>query len=179
MPRCSRKPSRILLVVVLGLAPLAGLLVPPPAAAASLVDKLQEFPLDQVRIMDGYQTGLFAKEITYLNATIDADRLLVGFKAVSTGLTPANLYGGWENSLIRGHTMGHWLSAMARAYQQTKGHDDTLNAQLKTKLDRVISPLKTYQRPTASCSRPRWSSSALPRVRTSTRGCRGTRCTRS
>ena len=145
MPRCSRKPSRILLVVVLGLAPLAGLLAPPTAAAASLVDKLQEFPLDQVRITDAYQTGLFAKEITYLNATIDADRLLVGFKAVSTGMTPANLYGGWENSLIRGHTMGHWLSAMARAYQQTKGHDDTLNAQLKTKLDRVISLLKTYQ----------------------------------
>ena len=73
------------------------------------------------------------------------NRLLVGFKAVSTGMTPANLYGGWEGPAIRGHTMGHWLSAMARLYQQTKGRDDTLNAQLKTKLDRVISLLKTYQ----------------------------------
>jgi DUF1680 family protein len=147
MPRCSRKPSRIpfVLAFAVGVVPLAGLLAPPQAAAASPVEKLQEFPLDQVQITDAYQMGLFAKEIAYLNSTIDADRLLIGFKAVSTGMTPANLYGGWENSLIRGHTMGHWLSAMARAYQQTKGHDETVNAQLKTKLDHVISLLKTYQ----------------------------------
>jgi DUF1680 family protein len=125
---------------------LALTLVSPSAAlAAGSVEKLQEFPLDQVQITDKYQTGLFAKEITYLNTTIDADRLLSGFKAMSTGTTPSNLYGGWENSLIRGHTMGHWLSAMARAYQQTKGNDDTLNGQLKTKLDHVITLLKSYQ----------------------------------
>jgi len=41
--------------------------------------------------------------------------------------------------------MGHWLSAMARAYQQTKGNDETLNGQIKTKLDRIVSLLKSYQ----------------------------------
>jgi MYXO-CTERM domain-containing protein len=124
----------------------AGYLLHPVAAlAASPVEKLEEFPLDQVQITDEYQKALFAKEIAYLDATIDADRLLNGFKATAAGTNPTNLYGGWENSLIRGHTMGHWLSAMAHAYAQTKGNDATVNARLKTKLDHVISLLKTYQ----------------------------------
>lgn len=108
-------------------------------------ERLQEFPLDQVQVTDEYQKSLFAKEVTYLITTIDADRLLNGFEAVSTGGNPSNLYGGWENSLIRGHTMGHWLSAVARAYRQTKGNDDALHARIKTKLDHVISMLKAYQ----------------------------------
>jgi DUF1680 family protein len=123
------------------------LLRPAPALAASPVEKLQDFPLDQVQITDEYQKALFAKEISYLNATIDADRLLNGFKAMAAGTNPTNLYGGWENSLIRGHSIGHWLSAMARAYQQTKGSDSAVNAELKTKLDHVISLLKSYQLP--------------------------------
>jgi DUF1680 family protein len=123
------------------------LLRPAPALAASPVEKVQDFPLDQVQITDDYQKALFAKEISYLNATIDADRLLNGFKAMAAGTNPTNLYGGWENSLIRGHSMGHWLSAMARAYQQTKGSDSAVNAELKSKLDHVISLLKSYQLP--------------------------------
>ena len=144
MTRRNRTPSRSSLIAILTLAPLVGV---PLAMAASPVEKLQEFPLDQIQITDKYQVNLFAKEVTYLNTTLDADRLLNGFKAMSSGTNPTNLYGGWENSLIRGHTMGHWLSAMARAYQQTKGVDDALNAKLKTKLDHVISMLKTYQKP--------------------------------
>lgn len=132
---------------------LAGVVLPalslvsiaPAAHAASPVDKLQEFPLDQVQVTDTYQKGLFAKEVQYIATTLDVDRLLAGFKAMSQGTNPTNLYGGWENSLIRGHTMGHWLSAMAHAYHQTKTSDPTLNAQIKTKLDYAITQLKAYQ----------------------------------
>jgi uncharacterized protein len=136
---------RLFFVATLALAPSLNLLTPPAALAASPVEKLKEFDLDQVQITDEYQKGLFAKEMTYLLTTIDADRLLSGFKAMASNSTPTNLYGGWENSLIRGHTMGHWLSAVAHAYLQTKGNDDTLNGQIKTKIDHVISLLKTYQ----------------------------------
>jgi len=115
------------------------------AAAADPVEKLQDFPLDQVQITDEYQKGLFAKEVTYLITTLDSDRLLAGFKAVSTGTNPTNLYGGWENQNIRGHSLGHWLSAVAHAYQQAKGSDPTLAAQIKLKLDDVITKLKGYQ----------------------------------
>ncbi|MEO7035349.1 MAG: beta-L-arabinofuranosidase domain-containing protein [Polyangiaceae bacterium] len=115
------------------------------AAAADPVEKLQDFPLDQVQITDEYQKNLFAKDVTYLITTLDSDRLLAGFKAVSTGTTPTNLYGGWESQNIRGHSLGHWLSAVAHAYQQAKGSDPVLASQIKVKLDDVVSKLKTYQ----------------------------------
>jgi uncharacterized protein len=115
------------------------------APATGAVDKLQEFPLDQVQITDAYQQNLFAKEMTYLLTTLDSDRLLAGFKAVSANMTPTNLYGGWENTNIRGHSMGHWMSAVAHAYQQALGSNPTLAAQIKTKLDDVTAKLKSYQ----------------------------------
>jgi uncharacterized protein len=139
--------TRALSMTVVGLSALGGFLTPRSVIAQTSVEKLQEFSLDQVQITDKYQVDLFAKDIAYINSTIDADRLMNGFKAMSTGSNPTNLYGGWENSLIRGHTIGHWLSAMARAYQQTKGNDEALNTKLKAKLDHVMSTLKTYQLP--------------------------------
>ena len=136
--------SRVVSLAMLGLAPLA-LLTPRVASAQSSVEKLQDFPLDQVQITDTYQQNLFSKEVTYLMTTLDSNRLMAGFQAVSAGTTPTNLYGGWENQAIRGHTLGHWLSAVAHAYQQALGSDATLASQIKTKLDDVISKLKSYQ----------------------------------
>ena len=81
--------------------------------------------------------------MAYLLTAIDSDRLMAGFKAVSQNVTPTNLYGGWESQNIRGHSMGHWLSAMAHAYQQAQGGSDpALTSQIKTKLDDVISKLQ-------------------------------------
>jgi len=135
--------SRGVLLVAIGLTAL-GLFAPQTASAGS-VDKLQEFSLDQVQITDAYQQNLFTKDVAYLITTLDSDRLLAGFKAVSTGANPTNLYGGWESQNIRGHSLGHWLSAVAHAYQQAKGSDPALAAQIKTKLDDVMTKLKSYQ----------------------------------
>ena len=145
MIRRTPKRSRILLIAVLSLTPLGGLLAPDAVFAATSVETLQEFPLDQVQITDSYQQTLFSKEMTYLLTTLNSDKLLVGFKAVSQSVTPSGLYGGWEGYAIRGHTLGHWLSALAHAYQQAQGSDATLASQIKTKLDDVISKLKSYQ----------------------------------
>ena len=141
----ARKGRRTLSLAALGLTPLCCLLIPRIALAQSSVEMLQDFPLDQVQITDTYQQNLFTKDTTYLITTLDSTRLLAGFQAVSTGGNPTNLYGGWENTNIRGHTMGHWLSAVAHAYQQALGSDATLAGQIKTKLDSVISSLKSYQ----------------------------------
>ena len=129
---------------LMGLTTVLGVL-PPRLAAADPVEKLQDFSLDQVQITDQYQQNLFTKDVTYLITTLNSDRLLAGFKAVSTGTTATNLYGGWESQNIRGHSMGHWLSAVAHAYQQAKGSDPALASQIKTKLDDVVSKLKSYQ----------------------------------
>ena len=142
-PGC-KKYSPVARLASLGLAAL-GTLQPRPAFAGDPVEKLQEFGLDQVQITDPYQQNLFTKDVTYLITTLNTDRLLAGFKAVSTGANPTNLYGGWENTNIRGHSLGHWLSAVAHAYQQAKGSDPALASQIKLKLDDVISKLKSYQ----------------------------------
>jgi DUF1680 family protein len=42
----------------------------------------------------------------------------------------ADKYGSWESSMIQGHTLGHYLSAIAKAYKNTKG-DTALNTELK------------------------------------------------
>ncbi len=141
----ARKHSRILLLAILGLTLSSWLLTPIAALAASSVEKLQEFPLDQVQVTDEYQKNLFAKDIAYIITMLNVDRLLSGFKAVSQGTNPTNLYGGWESMLIRGHSMGHWMSAVAHAYQQAKGSDTTLAGQIQTKLDYAISQLKSFQ----------------------------------
>src|SRR5512145_578084 len=113
------------------------------------VEVLQEFDMDQVRVTDPYYENAFTKEMEYLLRLLP-DRLLAGFKAVSEGKDPATgvtLYGGWEGgwSLLRGHTMGHYLSAMAQGYKQTRGTNETLNAKIKSNLDYTVSQLKSFQ----------------------------------
>ena len=141
MTRRFKKCSPVSVALLAGL----GVMQPHRASAADALEKLQEFALDQVQITDQYQQNLFAKNVAYLITTLNSDRLLAGFKAVSTGTTATNLYGGWESQNIRGHSLGHWLSAVAHAYQQAKGSDPALASQIKVRLDDVISKLKSYQ----------------------------------
>ena len=83
------------------------------APAASSVEKLQEFTLDQVQVTDAYYQNLFTKDLDYLMTTLNYDRLLAPFKAVGQGKDPTtasglNLYGGWEaaSSLDQGPLPG-------------------------------------------------------------------------
>lgn len=126
-------------------------LSPLKVRAASPVETLKEFDLEQVKITDSYYVNSFEKDMSYL-LSLDADRLLAGFKAVSLGKDPKtevglNLYNGWEGSwsLLRGHTMGHYLTSMALAYKQTKGDYSAQNAQIKQKIDYTVNQLKLFQ----------------------------------
>jgi uncharacterized protein len=150
MLRDLRKTNRILLVTVLALS-LYGGGMPRVANAQSSVETLQEFDMEQVRVTDPYYVNAYAKDLEYL-LRLDPDRLLAGFKAVSDGQDPGSaagitLYGGWEGgwSLLRGHTMGHYLAALSQAYKQTKGTDETQNSQIAAKLDYTINQLKSFQ----------------------------------
>lgn len=122
-----------------------------PATASAAGEVLQDFDLDKVQVTDSYYQNVFNQDLTHL-LSINSDRLLAPFKAVSQGQDPQtaagiNLYGGWESgsSLLRGHTMGHYLSALASAYKQTMGANQPQNAQIKTTIDYVITQLKTFQ----------------------------------
>ena len=104
-----RPVSRLGLLLSLALSPAA-------ANAQSTVEVLEDFALDEVTVDDPYYKKLFEVDIDYV-LSLDPVRLMAGFKAVSMNQDPSTaqgLYGGWEGgwSLLRGHTMGHYLSAL-------------------------------------------------------------------
>ena len=86
-----------------------------PASAAEDAG-IQTFPMSAVTMTDAYSVNAFEKEIAYL-LSFDSERLLAGFRD-NAGLSTngASRYDGWENSLIGGHTVGHYMSAIAQAY---------------------------------------------------------------
>ena len=79
---------------------------------------LSEFSLGDVTLLDSYETNALSKEIDYLKS-LDADRLLKGFCNIAGIESDAKLYGGWENTAIKGHTLGHYLTAVSQAYATT------------------------------------------------------------
>jgi DUF1680 family protein len=139
----SKKPAGIFLACILGVTLIFSGQTPLPVSAAS-VELLKQFDMEQVKITDTYYINALDKEVAYLR-TIDPNRLLVGFKKAAGLSTTYSYYGGWENNtLIQGHTMGHYLSALAQAYKNTKS-DSTVNADLKSRIDLTISELQACQ----------------------------------
>ena len=73
------------------------------------------YQLNQVDVTDTYLTNAENKDIEYL-LSLDADRLLAGFRETAgLDLKGKTRYAGWENMLIGGHTLGHYLTAVAQA----------------------------------------------------------------
>jgi Uncharacterized protein conserved in bacteria len=102
------------------------------------ITKIDEFGLAQVKLTDPYYMNAFEKEIEYLKS-LDADRFLAGFRQTAGLDAKAPKYGSWENMEIRGHSLGHYLSAISQAYACTQ------DPELFTKINYIISELKTCQ----------------------------------
>ncbi len=117
--------------------------LPVEVSGAGSVEQLQEFDMEQVNITDPYYVNAFNKEVTYLRK-LDSDRLVAGFREVAGLPKKADKYGSWESSMIQGHTLGHYLSAIAKAYKNTKG-DTALNTELKNKTDYIVDELEACQ----------------------------------
>lgn len=79
------------------------------------IKKYQAFEPGQVQMLDSYCANAFEKETVYLKK-IDIGHLLAGFYENAGIASPKIRYGGWEDSLIGGHTMGHFLTAISQAY---------------------------------------------------------------
>ena len=80
----------------------------------------QPFPLSDVRLLDGPFRDAMLRDQKYL-LSLDPDRLLRKFR-MNVGLpSTAKPYGGWEspNTELRGHTLGHYLSACSLMYAST------------------------------------------------------------
>jgi DUF1680 family protein len=93
-----------------------------PALASSghkvLPSSARPLPLADVRLAASPFRNAVEVNLRYLLG-LDADRLLHNFRT-GAGLAPrAPVYGGWESDTIAGHTLGHYLSALALIHAQT------------------------------------------------------------
>jgi DUF1680 family protein len=102
--------------------------------------KVHAFPLEEVRLLDGPFKHAMELDQHYL-LTLDVNRLLHNFR-VNAGL-PANAQplGGWEapDCELRGHFVGHYLSACALMYASTG------DKRFKEKGDAVVAGLAECQ----------------------------------
>lgn len=81
--------------------------------------------MKNVTLLDSYEQNAFLLEVKYLKS-LNADKLLKGFCEIGGVDLDAEKYGGWETSAIQGHTLGHYLTAVAQAY--VSSNDEELKA---------------------------------------------------
>src|ERR1700754_759230 len=102
--------------------------------------KAQPFALEAVRLLDGPFREAQLRDARYL-LDLDADRLLHTFR-VNAGLpSTAKPLGGWEAPTVelRGHTLGHYLTACALMYASTGDEG------FKARTDAIITELAKIQ----------------------------------
>lgn len=81
--------------------------------------KEQQFGLDEVKVTDTYYEGAQNLDVAFLKK-FEVNRVLVGYRE-NAGINTqgASRYNGWENGLLAGHGMGHYLTAAAQAIKLT------------------------------------------------------------
>ncbi len=102
------------------------------------------FSLREVKMSDAYMENAFAKEVAYLTA-FDTDKLLAGFRETAgVDMRGAVRYAGWENMLIGGHTLGHYLTACVRSCESVNC-EETDRQELLGIVKRLMVGLKECQ----------------------------------
>ncbi len=124
-------------VVVCASVPAVAGVWPSSRDAAPL--ESEPFDLKDVRLLDGPFRENQRRDEAYLNA-LEVDRLLYHFREVAKLPVSGEPMGGWERTEVRGHTMGHFLSALAMLYASTG------DEALKAKADRVVAELARCQK---------------------------------
>ena len=126
--------------VVAAAWPASGLL-----AQGAAPGGVEPFALRDVRLLEGPFREAQERNARYL-LSLEPDRLLHNFR-VNAGLPPkAPVYGGWESEepwidiRCHGHTLGHYLSAIAMHYAAT---DDS---RFRDRCAYIVSELRACQR---------------------------------
>jgi uncharacterized protein len=135
-------------------------------------------PLGSVRLMPGLFQARFDLNRRYM-MSLRSENLLQDYY-LEAGLwgpasKPDDCHWGWEspNCQVRGHFLGHWLSAAARIYAATG------DAEIKAKADHIVSELGRCQQENGG----EWAGSIPEKYlegspAASASGRRNTRCTR-
>ncbi len=122
------------------LLPLALAALLSASSGAGPAEPLEPFPLRDVRLLDGPFLDMQRRGLETL-LSFDPDRLLHTFRLNAGLLTSAKPYGGWEgpNVELRGHSLGHYLTACALAFEATG------DERLKTRARAVTAELRRVQ----------------------------------
>ncbi|KAL7174081.1 hypothetical protein ACSBR2_033353 [Camellia fascicularis] len=104
-------------------------------------DFLKEVSLHDVRLDQESLHGWAQQTNLEYLLMLDVDSLVWSFRKTADLPTPGSPYGGWEapNCELRGHFVGHYLSASAQMWAST--HNDTL----KEKMFALVSVLSACQ----------------------------------
>lgn len=98
----------------------------------------QPLPLQAVRLLPSDFNRALEANTRYL-MLLEPDRLLHNFRLFA-GLKPkGEIYGGWESDTIAGHTLGHYMSALALLHAQTG------NPEAKQRLQYIVAELTEVQ----------------------------------
>ena len=115
---------------------------------------MKKMRLENVQMKDDLWVTAMDKNLRFL-LDMQADRVLAGFRrsaAIETNVPP---YGGWEDSLIAGHAVGHYFSALAMAICVLRGKlsedkdNEVVSTDLKLleeKADVIVSGLLACQK---------------------------------
>ncbi len=126
--------------LVPGFHETAAAATPIPAASPVIALKAEPFPLADVRLLDGPFRDAMLRDKAYL-LNLDADRLLHNFRVTAGLSSSAQPLGGWESPdcELRGHCVGHYLSACALMYASTG------DVGLKKRTDYLVAELAKCQ----------------------------------
>ena len=132
----------LIVLVIVPLAFSAGSFIPGPKVKVADKVALKAYPFDlqDVRILDGPFRDAIVRDQKYL-LELDADRLLHNFRVTAGLPSTAQPLGGWEEPKgeLRGHSVGHYLSACALMYAATR------DARFKDKAGAIVAELAKVQ----------------------------------
>ncbi len=131
---------------LLAVSSVVSMVASAPAAASGIAvapeTPAQLFQLSSVRLLD---QGPFAPAVKANRAYVlahDPARLLAPFRREAGLPSEAQPYGNWESSGLDGHTLGHYLSALAH---MIAAGEDTPDGELRRRLNAVIDGLSVCQ----------------------------------
>lgn len=102
--------------------------------------RIREYARNAVTLTEPVFVNAYMKEKEYL-CSLDIDKLLAGFREIAGIPKRADRYPrGWEHTEFSGHTLGHYLVALAQVYAKEK------SGEIEERLQYILSELSQSQK---------------------------------
>ena len=102
--------------------------------------RIREYARHSVTVTEPTIVNAYTKEKEYL-CSLDMDKLLAGFREIAGIPKRADKYSrGWENAEFSGHTLGHYMVALAQVYAKEK------SGEIEERLEYILTELSQSQK---------------------------------